>query len=112
MIPLVDLSVVNHRVIRECALQRISSISIVGGLIDGPEVTHFEEAWAEYVGARYCVGVANGTDALELAVRGHYGATDLAALMVPALTFVATAEAVVRAGERVALVDVDPVSLL
>jgi dTDP-4-amino-4,6-dideoxygalactose transaminase len=112
VIPLVDLSVVNHQVIREAALQRISSIAGFGDLIDGSEVEAFEERWADYVGARYCVAVANGTDALELAVRGEYGCEDRISLDIPAMTFVATAEAVVRAGESIMLGDVDSVTLL
>lgn len=107
MIPLVDLSAVNTRQVRDCALQRIATIGQFGEFVDGSEVQQFEERWADYVGARYCVGVANGTDALELAIRGVWGADPVEALRVPALTFVATAEAVVRAGEAVALVDVD-----
>lgn len=112
MVPLTDLSAVNTRVVREGAVQRIASIANVGALIDGSEVTQFEERWADYVGARYCVAVANGTDALELAVRGAWGAEQTAGLSIPAFSFVATAEAVVRAGEEIRLQDVDPVSLL
>ena len=60
--------------------------------------TAFEQEYAEFVGARHCVGVANGTDALELALRAvGVGAGD--EVIVPANTFIATAEAVV-AGRR------------
>lgn len=112
MIPLVDLSVVNHPVVRDAAVQRIAAMATVGTLIDGACVQMFEERWADYVGARYCVGVANGTDALELAVRGEYGADDMGSLDIPAMTFVATAEAVIRAGESIMLNDVDQDTLL
>lgn len=112
-VPLVDLSWVNGRGVKDEALQRISTIGFGARWIDGAEVTIFEERWAEYCGARYCVGVANGTDALDLAVRGVFGPVVPAEpLVVPALTFVATAEAVVRAGETLILADVDPVTLL
>lgn len=111
MVPLTDLSVVNPRYLRATVLQRIDSIANVGQLVDGPEVTQFEERWAHYVGARYCVAVANGTDALELAVRGVYGSGAAPALRIPAFSFVATAEAVYRAGEEIDLVDVNPISL-
>jgi len=78
-----------------------------GQYIMGPDVTGFEEAFAAYVGVRYAVGVANGTDALALILRAlHVGPGD--EVIVPALTFVATAEAVVHADARPVLADIDP----
>jgi dTDP-4-amino-4,6-dideoxygalactose transaminase len=111
VIPLVDLSVVNRPVVLDEFEKRLRRIVVRNDFVDGPEVAEFEEAWADFVGARYCVGVANGTDALELAVRGTWGAVTVAGLSMPALSFVATAEAVVRAGEKVMLHDVDPATL-
>jgi dTDP-4-amino-4,6-dideoxygalactose transaminase len=97
---------------RPDVLQRMYTVAQAGAFIDGAEVATFESMWADYVGARYCVGVGNGTDALELAVRATWGAQEIGGLYVPAMTFVATAEAIVRAGENVALVDVEPDTLL
>lgn len=79
--------------------------------IGAPEVTAFEEAYAAFVGAGHCVGVANGTDALEMAMRA-VGVSAGSEVVLPANTFIATAEAVARIGAVPVLVDVDPVHLL
>jgi dTDP-4-amino-4,6-dideoxygalactose transaminase len=77
------------------------------GFVGGPEVAAFEQEYAAYSGVQYCVGVANGTDALELALRASgVGRDD--EVVLPANTFIATAEAVVRAGAKPVLVDCDP----
>jgi dTDP-4-amino-4,6-dideoxygalactose transaminase len=79
--------------------------------IDGPQVGHFERAFADYCGTARCVGVANGTDAIELALRAvGIGAGD--EVILPANTFIATAEAVARAGATPVLVDQDESSFL
>lgn len=79
--------------------------------IQGSAVTAFEEAFAAYCGLPHCIGVANGTDALEIALRAlGVGPGDVVAL--PANTFIATAFAVVRCGALPRLVDVDPATLL
>ena len=72
--------------------------------IGGPQVAAFEREYAESVGARYCVGVGNGTDAIEIALRG-LGVEPGGECILPANTFVATAEAVTRAGAVPVLVD-------
>jgi dTDP-4-amino-4,6-dideoxygalactose transaminase len=77
-----------------------------GRYILGPEVEGFEAEFAAYLGARECVGVANGTDAITIALRAlGIGPGD--EVVVPALTFYATAEAVVNAGAAPVLCDVD-----
>jgi dTDP-4-amino-4,6-dideoxygalactose transaminase len=82
-----------------------------GGFIQGSEVVDFEEAFATYCGTQHCVGVGNGTDALELALRA-VGMKLGDEVILPANTFVATAEAVVRAGATPVLVDCDPATYL
>jgi dTDP-4-amino-4,6-dideoxygalactose transaminase len=77
----------------------------------GDEVAAFERAFAEFTGVRHCIGVANGTDALELALRA-VGVGPGDEVILPANTFIATAAAVVRAGGAPVLVDCDPVHLL
>jgi dTDP-4-amino-4,6-dideoxygalactose transaminase len=77
-----------------------------GRYVLGPEVEAFEREFAADVGVRHCVGVANGTDALTIALRA-LGIGEGDEVVVPALTFYATAEAVVNAGARPVLCDVD-----
>ena len=70
----------------------------------GDEVRAFEEAFADFSGVAHCIGVANGTDALELALRSvDVGPGD--EVIVPANTFIASALAVSRVGARPVLVD-------
>lgn len=81
-----------------------------GRYVLGPEVEAFEREFAAFAGARHCVGVANGTDALTIALRAlGIGPGD--EVVVPALTFYATAEAVVNAGARPVFCDVDRATL-
>ena len=86
-------------------------ISATGAFIGGPAVTSFEAAWAEYCGTTAAVGVANGTDAVELALRAlGIGRGD--EVIVPANTFIGTVEAIVAVGAEPVLVDVEPNTLL
>ena len=79
--------------------------------IGGPAVTSFEHEWAAYCGADYAVGVANGTDALELTLTAlGIGPGD--EVVVPANTFIARAAAVVRAGAVPRFADVSDDTLL
>ena len=78
-----------------------------GRYVLGPEVEAFEREFAAFVGVRHCVGVANGTEALTIALRA-LGIEPGDEVVVPALTFYATAEAVVNAGARPVFCDVDP----
>jgi dTDP-4-amino-4,6-dideoxygalactose transaminase len=92
-------------------MDRWSEIMDTGAFVGGAAVSSFEERWARYCGVRHAVGVANGTDALELTFRAlGLGAGD--EVLVPANSFVATAEAVVLAGARPRFVDVDARTLL
>jgi dTDP-4-amino-4,6-dideoxygalactose transaminase len=79
--------------------------------IGGPAVAAFEQEYAHFVGTAHCVGVGNGTDALELALRA-VGVEAGAEVILPVNTFIATAEAVSRLGAVPVFVDVDPVHLL
>ena len=82
-----------------------------GRFVGGPEVEEFETSFADYCETTSCVGVANGTDALELILAGlGIGPGD--EVIVPANTFVATAEAVCAVGARPRFVDVLPDTLL
>src|SRR3954462_4014324 len=73
----------------------------------GPEVEAFETELASYVGARHAIGVANGTEALTIALRAlGVGAGD--DVVVPSFTFYASAEAIPPTGARPVFCDVDP----
>ena len=78
-----------------------------GWYIHGPEVEAFEAEFADYCGAKYCVGVGNGLDALQLILRAmDIGAGD--EVIVPANTFIATWLAVSYAGAVPVPVEPDP----
>lgn len=79
--------------------------------LQGARVAAFERAYAEFSGARFAVACGNGTDALYLAAKA-LGAGPGDEVLVPAMTFAATAEAVALAGARPILVDVDEQGLL
>lgn len=79
--------------------------------ICGAEVAAFEREYADYIGTGHVVGVSNGTDALELAFRA-VGVASGDEVIMPANTFIATAEAVSRIGAVPVFVDVDDAHLL
>lgn len=105
MIPLVDLATQHRRLMPElqAALERIAGKA---SFILGEEVEAFERDFAAFAGARHGVGVATGTDALALALRA-IGVGPGDEVIVPAMTFVATALAVCQAGATPVLVDVE-----
>ena len=109
-IPLVDLKAAHADVAAEIQAGFEEVISNTA-FIKGAVAAAFERDYAAFTGVAHCVGVANGTDALELALRAAEVPAG-AEVIMPANTFVATAEAVVRAGARPAFADVDPDYLL
>ena len=109
-IPLVDLKAQYTPLSKEIQ-EGFARVCENTAFILGGDVAEFEKEYAAFVGAKHAIGVANGTDALELAVRAMgLGAGD--EVIVPANTFIATALGVVRAGARVVLVDCDKNHLL
>src|SRR3954465_3292823 len=76
-----------------------------GRFILGPEVAAFEEEFAAYCGARHAIGVANGTDALTIALRSM-GVGPGDDVVVPSYTFYASAEAIPPTGARPVFCDV------
>jgi dTDP-4-amino-4,6-dideoxygalactose transaminase len=87
-----------------------------GRFIFGPEVQAFEEEAAAYLGVPHAIGVANGTDALVLALEAmgvgpRGGGSTADEVICPSFTFYATAEAIVRAGATPVFADIDPVTL-
>jgi len=84
----------------------INSIIEKSAYIGGATVNSFETAFASYQQAEYCIGVANGTDALEIAIEAL--ALPLASeIIVPSNSFIASAEAVTRCGYKVVFADVN-----
>jgi dTDP-4-amino-4,6-dideoxygalactose transaminase len=88
---------------------RLAEVAASGRWILGPEVEAFERDFAAYLGVRHCVGVANGTDALTIALRA-LGVRPGDEVVLPSFTFYATAEAAVNAGAVPVFCDVDPVT--
>lgn len=78
-----------------------------GGFVLGPEVAGFERELASFVGAGEAVGVANGTDAITIALRAM-GVGPGDDVVVPSFTFYASAEAIPPTGARPVFCDVDP----
>jgi dTDP-3-amino-3,4,6-trideoxy-alpha-D-glucose transaminase len=73
----------------------------------GPEVEAFEREWAAYCGAGHAVGVANGTEAITIALRAM-GVGPGDEVVVPSFTFYASAEAIPPTGARPVFCDIDP----
>src|SRR5207248_5327950 len=75
--------------------------------VGGSFVDQFERVFADYCGVRHCIGVANGTDALFVALRTlGVGAGD--EVITAANSFAATSEALAMAGAQVVFADIDP----
>jgi dTDP-4-amino-4,6-dideoxygalactose transaminase len=108
MIPFVDLQA-QYKSIKAEVDGAIARVLDNASFVLGREVEAFEAAFAEYTGARFCVGVNSGTAAIHLAVMAcELGAGD--EVIVPANTFFASAEGVSTAGATPVFVDADPVS--
>jgi dTDP-4-amino-4,6-dideoxygalactose transaminase len=88
--------------------EELSQMLLSGRLAMGEKCQRFEKAFGDFVGVKRVVGCQNGTAALEMIARALNVAG--AAVVVPALTFMATALAPIAAGAKIIIVDVDPVS--
>ena len=109
-IPFLDLAAMTREV-RGTVEQAWDRLLGSSQFIGGEAVEEFEAAWASYCTAPHAVGVANGTDALQLTLMAlGIGLGD--EVIVPGNTFVATAEAVVLAGAVPRFTDVSPDTLL
>ncbi|HET8673436.1 MAG TPA: DegT/DnrJ/EryC1/StrS family aminotransferase [Thermoleophilaceae bacterium] len=103
----VPLFASNHDRYNATLRERLGQVIDSGRYILGPEVEAFEREFADYLGARHCVGVANGTDAITLALRA-LGVEPGDDVVLPSFTFYATAEATANAGANPVFCDVDP----
>ncbi|MFV5454930.1 DegT/DnrJ/EryC1/StrS family aminotransferase [Acinetobacter towneri] len=106
MIEFIDLKAQQSRIKAEidAGIQRVLAH---GQYILGPEVAELEEKLAAYVGAKYCITCANGTDALQIAQMAFgIGLGD--EVITPGFTYIATAETVAVLGATPVYVDVNP----
>ena len=105
MIKFLDLGKVNNRY-REEIDERIAKILDNGWYLQGKENEIFTQNLANFCGAKYCVGVANGLDALNLIIKGYgFGAGD--EIIVPANTYIASILAISENGCTPVLVEPD-----
>ena len=93
--------------LRERLLARMAEVLDSGTFVLGPEVEAFEREFAAFLGARHVVGVANGTEAITIALRAM-GVKEGDDVVVPSFTFYASAEAIPATGARPVFCDVDP----
>ena len=105
-IPFVDLKA-QYRSIKPEVDAAIATVLDETAFVGGTHVKNFEAAFARYCGVGHCVGVANGTDALFIALKAlGIGPGD--EVITVANSFVATSEAIRMAGAQVVFVDIDP----
>lgn len=106
MIEFIDLKAQQSRIKAEidAGIQRVLAH---GQYILGPEVAELEEKLAVYVGAKYCITCANGTDALQI-VQMAFGIGPGDEVITPGFTYIATAETVAVLGATPVYVDVNP----
>ncbi len=105
-VPLFDLTR-QYNGLREEILKEIDSVLYDGHVILGPKVEEFEKELAKYLGTNYAVGVANGSDALYLAVQA-LGIGKGNKVITTTYTFFATASCITRNGAIPVFVDIDP----
>src|SRR5512136_3352349 len=104
-VPFLDL-VTPHRELEEELVETFRQALRSAAFVGGPQVEGFEREFAEYCGAMYCVGVANGTDAVRFALMASgVGRGD--AVVTVSHTFIATVEAISQAGAGAEFVDID-----
>ena len=95
--------------------QTIDNVVNSGWYLNGKELTSFEHAFAQFIGVQHCVGVGNGLDALTLIFKSLKDLNDWeneAEVIVPTMTFIASAQAICRAGLRPVFCDVSPNSYI
>ena len=104
-IPFLDL-VTPHRELEEELVEVFRQALHSAAFVGGAQVEGFEREFAEFCGTRYCVGVANGTDAVRFALMASGVGPGDAVVTVPN-TFIATVEAISQAGAGTEFVDID-----
>jgi dTDP-4-amino-4,6-dideoxygalactose transaminase len=105
-VPFVDLKAQYHAIKSEIDAA-IGAVIEKSAFVGGAFLKDFEDAFARYCGVRHCVGVANGTDAIVVALK-TLGVGPGDEVITAANSFIATSEAVTLTGARVVFVDIDP----
>lgn len=105
MIPFLDLKKINLRH-EEAILHGMREVLHSGWYILGQEVKDFENKFADFCGTKYCIGVANGLDALELIIHG-YGIGEGDEVIVPSNTYIASILSISANGATPVLVEPD-----
>jgi dTDP-4-amino-4,6-dideoxygalactose transaminase len=105
-IPFVDLKA-QYESIKEGIDAAMAAVIKDTAFVGGPFVREFEELFAQYCGVGHCVSVANGTDALQIALR-TLGVGPGDEVITVANSFIATSEAIRAVGAQVVFVDIDP----
>ena len=105
-VPLLDLKA-QYRAIKAEVLSAIEAVCDEQGFVLGPRVSAFEEATAQYIGSRYAIGCASGSDALLLSLMAMGVNAGDEVITVP-FTFFATAGAISRLGAKPVFVDIQP----
>ena len=103
-IPFIDLSL--RKLDLDKTISNISRLIKDKNFIGGEEVKKFEENFSKFNESKYCLGVANGTDALEIALES-LDIPKNSEVIVPNFTFLSPAEAVVRGGYKLVLADIN-----
>lgn len=108
MIKFLDLQA-QYESIRPAIDNAIAGVIQRSAFVGGDDVREFERAFGAFQQAEHCVGMANGTDAIEIALEA-LELPPASEVIVPANSFIASSEAVTRSGLRVVFADVDPQS--
>lgn len=108
-VPFLDLKR-EYQIIKKEIKKSLFSVLEEGEYCYGKQTEKFEKNFAKLIGTKYCCGVNSGTQALMIALKSlGIGSGD--EVILPALTFIATAEAILNAGAKPVLVDIDPENL-
>lgn len=111
MIPILNLTR-QYEQLKTRMDEALVRVAASGHYILGPEVKAFEEEMADALGVKHVIGCANGTDALFLALKalkiGPPSGSERDEVITTPFSFVATSEAIVRAGARPVFVDIEP----
>lgn len=105
-VPFVDLKM-QYKAIKQEIDEAIASVIKDTAFVGGEYVEKFEEEFAGFCQAKYCVGVGNGTDALFIALKA-LGVREGDEVITAANSFIATSEAITLTGAKVVFVDCDP----